>query len=90
MLQPACFRPGVVDRQDLTNAIALNSTMFNTATVIGPALAGLTYAAFGPQWCFIINGLSFLAVIAALVSCALNLSSQLSAGGQHCLKSGKA
>lgn len=60
------FVPELVDRQDLTNAIALNSTMFNTATVIGPALAGLTYAAFGPQWCFVINGLSFLAVITAL------------------------
>jgi predicted MFS family arabinose efflux permease len=41
--------------------------MFNAGTVFGPALAGLTYAAFGPQWCFTINAISFLAVIAALL-----------------------
>jgi MFS family permease len=53
----------LVDREDLINAIALNSTMFNTATAVGPAVAGITYALFGPAWCFIINGISFLAVI---------------------------
>jgi predicted MFS family arabinose efflux permease len=57
----------MVSRQDLTNAIALNSTMFNTATAIGPAIGGLTYAALGPAWCFTINGISFLAVITALL-----------------------
>jgi MFS family permease len=57
----------LVEREDLTNAIALNSTMFNAATVVGPAVAGLTYAAFGPGWCFVINALSFLAVLAALL-----------------------
>lgn len=57
----------VDDRADLTNAIALNSTMFNTATVVGPAVAGFTYALFGAGWCFVINGLSFIAVIVALV-----------------------
>ena len=57
----------MVEREDLTNAIALNSTMFNTATAVGPAIAGLTYAAFGPGWCFTINGLSFIAVIIALM-----------------------
>jgi predicted MFS family arabinose efflux permease len=61
------FVTDLVDRQDLTNAIALNSTMFNAGTVLGPALAGLTYAAFGPQWCFTINAISFLAVIVALL-----------------------
>ena len=60
------FVTELVDREDLSNAIALNSTMFNTATVLGPALAGITYAAFGPQWCFTINALSFIAVILAL------------------------
>jgi MFS family permease len=59
--------PELVDRQDLTNAIALNATMFNTATVLGPTVGGLVYAAFGPGWCFTINGLSFIAVIAALL-----------------------
>ena len=56
----------LVDREDLTNAIALNSTMFNSAIVIGPAVAGAVYAALGPAWCFAINGLSFVAVIVAL------------------------
>jgi MFS family permease len=56
----------LVDREDLTNAIALNATMFHTATAIGPAVAGITYALFGPAWCFTINGISFIAVITAL------------------------
>jgi len=70
------FVTDLVDRSYLTNAIALNSTMFNAGTVLGPALAGLTYAAFGPQWCFTINALSFLAVIAALLRMHLAPSNQ--------------
>lgn len=61
------FVPELIERRDLTNAIALNSSMINTATVVGPAVAGLTYAVFGPAWCFTINGLTFLAVILALL-----------------------
>lgn len=57
----------MVEREHLGNAIALNSTMFQMATVVGPAVAGLTYAAVGPAWCFTINAISFLAVIAALL-----------------------
>ncbi|PKN45192.1 MAG: MFS transporter [Deltaproteobacteria bacterium HGW-Deltaproteobacteria-17] len=57
----------MVEREDLTNAIALNSTMFNAATAAGPAVAGIVYALAGPAWCFAINAVSFLAVIAALV-----------------------
>jgi MFS family permease len=60
------FVPDMVGRDDLTNAIALNSTIFNSATAIGPAVAGITYALVGPAWCFLINGVSFIAVIAAL------------------------
>lgn len=60
------FVSELVPREDLTNAIALNATMFNTATAIGPAVAGVTYALFGPGWCFTLNALSFIAVIAAL------------------------
>ncbi len=56
----------LVPREDLTNAVALNSTMFNAATAVGPAVAGMAYAAFGPGWCFTINALSFIAVILAL------------------------
>lgn len=53
----------LVEKDDLTNAIALNSTMFNTATALSPAIAGIVYAILGPAWCFFINGVSFLAVI---------------------------
>lgn len=56
----------VDDRRDLTNAIALNSAMFNMATIVGPAVSGLVYYLVGPAWCFTINGLSFIAVIIAL------------------------
>jgi MFS family permease len=61
------FAADLVEREDLTNAIALNSTMFQLATVVGPAVAGVTYAALGPGWCFTIDGISFVAVIAALL-----------------------
>ncbi len=57
----------MVGREDLTNAIALNSALFNSATAVGPAVAGVTYALFGPAWCFTINGVTFLAVISALL-----------------------
>ncbi len=57
----------LVEREDLTNAIALNSTMFNTATALGPAAGGIVYAALGPGWCFAVNGATFGAVIYALV-----------------------
>jgi len=56
----------MVELPDMTNAIALNGAMFNTATAVGPAVAGVVYAILGPAWCFTINGISFLAVIAAL------------------------
>ncbi|MGE5742163.1 MAG: MFS transporter [Candidatus Aminicenantes bacterium RBG_16_66_30] len=56
----------MVEPEDMTNAIALNSAMFNSAMAIGPAAAGLIYAYLGPAWCFAVNGVSFLAVIAAL------------------------
>jgi MFS family permease len=56
----------MVAPRDLTNAIALNSAMFNTATALGPAAAGLIYAALGPAWCFTVNGVSFIPVILAL------------------------
>jgi MFS family permease len=58
--------PELVDRKDLINAIALNGTMFNTAVILGPTVGSLIYAAYGPGWCFLLNGLSYVAVIAAL------------------------
>ncbi|MCS6843861.1 MAG: MFS transporter [Caldilineales bacterium] len=57
----------LVDREEMTNAIALNALMFNLATVVGPALAGVVYAALGPGWSFALNGVSYLAVIGALL-----------------------
>ena len=61
------FVSELVEREDLGNAIALNSTMFQGAMAVGPAVAGITYAVLGPAMCFAINGISFLAVIAALL-----------------------
>lgn len=58
--------PELVGKEDLANAIALNSMMFNSARVIGPAVAGLVLAAVGSAWCFTINGISFLAVLIGL------------------------
>ena len=66
----------LVTRESMTNAIALNSTMFNIATVVGPSVAGLTYAAIGPAWCFTLNGLSFIAVIIALLLMRIKLEAQ--------------
>lgn len=60
------FVVDLVPKQELTNAIALNSSVFNLGTIIGPAAAGLVYAWLGPGWCFTINGLSFTAVLLAL------------------------
>jgi MFS family permease len=63
----------LVGRKDLGNAIALNSTMFNLGTAIGPAVAGVVYAVLGPAWCFTINGISFIAVILALLMMQLKI-----------------
>jgi MFS family permease len=58
----------MVGKEDLPNAIALNSSIFNGARVVGPAIAGFAIAKVGEGWCFFLNGLSFLAVIFALVA----------------------
>ena len=60
------FLIDMVGREDLLNAIALNSSMFNGARVAGPAIAGLLVAWIGEGWCFFANGVSYLAVIAGL------------------------
>jgi MFS family permease len=57
----------VEDKQDLGNAIALNSSMVNGARLIGPALAGIVISAFGEGWCFAIDGFSYIAVIVSLL-----------------------
>jgi MFS family permease len=57
----------MVGKEDLMNAIALNSSVFNAARAIGPAVAGMVIAASGTAVCFLVNGLSYLAVIWALL-----------------------
>ena len=61
------FLVDMVGRDDLMNAIALNSSMFNGARIIGPAVAGIMVAAVGEGWCFFANAVSYLAVIAGLL-----------------------
>ena len=58
--------PTLVDREDMPNAIALNSIQFNLAVTVGPALAGITLGRLGEKWCFGLNALSFLAPIISL------------------------
>lgn len=60
------FASELVDRKDLTNALALNGALFNLGSTIGPALAGIVYVYYGPTLCFALNALSFLAVLFAL------------------------
>ena len=57
----------LVERDDLINAIALNSSVFNGARVVGPAVAGVLVAAIGEGWCFFVNAVSYIAVIAGLL-----------------------
>ena len=59
--------PTLVDREDMPNAIALNSIQFNLAVTVGPALAGQALAKLGEKWCFGLNALSFLAPIVTLL-----------------------
>ncbi|MGA7614983.1 MAG: MFS transporter [Thermoanaerobaculia bacterium] len=58
----------MVGKDDLMNAIALNSSMVNGARIVGPAVAGILVAAVGEGWCFLINAVSYVAVIAGLVA----------------------
>jgi len=66
------FLVDMVGKEDLMNAIALNSSMFNGARVIGPAIAGVLVARLGEGWCFFANGASYIAVIAGLMMMKVN------------------
>ena len=59
--------PSLVKKEDLPNAIALNSIQFNLARVVGPVIGGLAFEKLGPTWCFLLNGFSFIAVIISLL-----------------------
>src|ERR1700674_6101179 len=63
----------VDDRNDLSNAIAINSSMANGARLVGPALAGMVIGALGEGWCFLIDGISYFAVIASLLMMRIKL-----------------
>ena len=56
----------LVGKKDLVNAIALNSAMVNSTRVIGPAIGGLLLASFGAAWCFLLDAMSYLAVLYAI------------------------
>jgi MFS family permease len=58
----------ITDRNDLPNAIALNSSMVNLSRVIGPSIGGVIIAAVGEAWCFFLDGVSYIAVIASLLA----------------------
>ena len=75
------FFVNMVGKPDLPNAIALNSSIFNGARVVGPAIAGFSIALIGEGWCFFVNGLSFLAVIIALL--AMRIAPQDELEGQR-------
>ena len=62
----------VEDRADLSNAIAINSSMVNMARLVGPSLAGMLIAVSSEGWCFLIDGISYLAVIASLLMMRLH------------------
>ena len=66
----------MVGKDDLPNAIALNSSIFNGARVIGPAVAGFTIVLVGEGWCFFLNGLSFIAVLLALLMMRIERSQE--------------
>ncbi len=67
----------VEDRQDLGNAIALNSSMVNIARLVGPALAGIVIGSVGEGYCFLIDGISNLAVIASLLMMRVKIAASL-------------
>ncbi len=62
------FLTDMVGRDELPNAVALNSSMFHAARLVGPAIGGLVIAAVGEGWCFLLNGFSFMAVLASLMA----------------------
>src|SRR5260221_12714747 len=65
------FLVQMVGKEDLPNAIARNSSIFNGARAVGPAIAGFAIAWIGEGWCFFLNGVTFLAVLIALLAMRL-------------------
>jgi MFS family permease len=74
------FVMDLVGREDLINAIALNSSMVNGARIIGPSVAGVLVAAVGEGWCFLLNSISYIAVIVGLVMMRVDVRPRLAGG----------
>jgi MFS family permease len=77
------FLVEMVGKEDLMNAIALNSSMFNGARIIGPAIAGILVATIGEGWCFFANGISYIAVIIGLLMMRLTAPRKLAGDGSQ-------
>ncbi len=75
------FLIDMVGREDLLNAIALNSSMFNGARIIGPAVAGILVASIGEGWCFFANSVSYIAVIVGLLLMRIERPARLAQSG---------
>ena len=75
------FLVDMVGKEDLMNAIALNSSMFNGARIVGPAIAGILVARIGEGWCFLANGLSYIAVISGLLMMRVMQPARLASHG---------
>src|SRR6202041_2449068 len=73
------FLVDMVGKEDLMNDIALNSSMFNGARVIGPAIAGILVARIGEGWCFAANSISYIAVIVGLILMRVHSPARVSA-----------
>ncbi len=80
--------PTLVQPKDLPNAIAMNSIQFNLARVIGPVLGGIALAKLGATWCFSLNGLSFVAVIIALLALQVRPLTASGVSMYHSMKQG--
>jgi len=76
----------VEDRRDLPNAIALNSSMVNGTRIIGPSIGGVLIAAFGEGWCFAIDAISYVAVIASIVAMRVRPRAHHEAAEMHLLE----
>jgi len=76
----------VTDRNDLPNAIALNSTLINGSRLIGPSIGGVIIAAVGEGWCFAIDALSYLAVIGSLLAMTLSTVQPVAKKSQNMLQ----
>ena len=74
------FLVDMVGKNDLMNAIALNSAMFNGARIVGPAIAGVLVAGIGEGWCFFVNAVSYIAVIVGLLMMQVEAPRRLAAG----------